>query len=72
MTETLRMVFRNEADRLVAVSIVDPDSTVTVTDIEAVMDDIIAKNIFTTSGGDLVSKVRTEIVSRSVNLLEEF
>ena len=72
MQETLRMIFRNAEDRLVAISLPDPDSEITGLDVEAVMDSILTRNIFNTTGGDLVSKVRAEIVARDVNVLSEF
>ncbi len=72
MSETLRMVFRNAEDRLSAISIPDPDAELTAPQVQAVMDSIIAKNIFTTTGGDLVSKVRAEVVARTVDVIQEF
>jgi hypothetical protein len=72
VTETLRMVFLNAAERLTTISVIDPAPDLTSLEIEAVMDSIIAKNVFVTSGGDLVSKVRAEIVSRSVEILGEY
>ena len=38
-------------------------------EVEAVMDSIISRNIFTTTGGDLVSKVKAEVVEREVTTL---
>ena len=72
MSETLRLVFRNAEDRLSAISLPDPDSELTGPQVEAVMDSIITKNIFQTTGGDLVSKVRAEVVSRTVDVLGEY
>lgn len=72
MQKTLRMVFRNQDDRLVAVNLPDPDDELTAQDVEDVMDEIITRNIFHTTGGDIQSKVRAEIVSRDVDVLTEF
>ncbi len=72
MSSTLRMVFRNTEDRLSAISVPDPDPELTALEVEEVMDSIIVKNLFTTTGGDLVSKVRAEVVSRTVDVLQEF
>lgn len=56
ITRTLRMSFRNEAGKTVSISLDNPKEDLTAAAVEAAMDLIIAKNIFTTSGGDLVSK----------------
>lgn len=72
MSEILRLVFRNAEDKLSAISLPDPDSELTGPQVSAVMDSIITKNIFQTTGGDLVSKVRAEVVSRTVDVLSEF
>ncbi len=72
MADTLRMVFLNAAERLTAISVVDPAPDLTAQGIEDVMDSIIAKNVFVTSGGDLISKVRAEVVSRTVEILGEY
>ncbi len=72
MQETLRMVFRNFDGRLTAISLIDPNSELTAEDVSDVMDSILSKNVFHTTGGDLVSKVRAEVVTRGVDVLEEF
>ncbi len=72
MATTLQMTFRNEEDRISTISIADPDSELTGEDVEPVMDSIIAKNIFNTNGGDLVEKVRAQVVTRTVDVLEDF
>lgn len=72
MTETLQMIFRNYDGRLATISVADPDSELTPAAVEAVMDSIITRNVFDTSGGDIVDKVRAQVVSRAVNVLGEF
>jgi len=72
MQETLRMVFRNVEGRLVAISLPDTDPELTALEVESVMDSIIVRNIFTTTGGDITSKVRSEVVARGVTVLSEF
>ncbi len=66
-TRTLRMVFKNQAGSNYTISLDDPRSDLTAAEIEAVMDQIIASNILTTSGGDLVSKYDVKIIDRTVN-----
>ena len=72
MTETLQMIFRNFDGRNTTVSVSDPDSELTALEVEEVMDSIVSKNVFHTTGGDIVDKVRAQVVSRSVNVLGEF
>lgn len=72
MSETLRLIFKNAEDKLSTISLPDPDYALTGPQVGAVMDSIITKNIFNTTGGDLVSKVRAEVVSRTVDVLQEF
>lgn len=72
MQQTLRLVFRNMEGRIVTVSMPDPDPEITPMAVDAVMDSIISRNVFLTTGGDITSKVRAEIVSREVNVLGEY
>ncbi len=66
-TKTLRMVFRNEAGKNVTISMDNPKNDVTTAEIEAAMDLVIARNIFTSSGGDLVSKQDIRIIDTTTN-----
>ncbi len=72
MQATLRMVFRNAEGRLVAISLPDPDPALTVSEVETVMDSIVTRNVFQTTGGDIEAKIRAEVVSRGVVVLGEF
>lgn len=65
MVSYLEMVFRNQAGQLVTISVPDPRPDITAGEVEAVMDTIIAQNIFTSPGGDLVAKVEARIVERT-------
>lgn len=64
MTKTLEMVFRNQAGKEVVLSIADPKDNLTKAQVAPVMQDIIAKNVFTTKGGDLVQAVDVRIRTR--------
>lgn len=66
-TKTLRMVFRNEAGKNVTISLDSPREDVTSAEIEAAMDLVIARNILTSSGGDLVSKQDIRIIDTTTN-----
>jgi len=70
-TEVLRLVFRNEESRMVTINVADPREDVTEGEITECMDAILAANIFSTNGGDIVEKVRGEIVTRTVDVLYE-
>ena len=72
MSETLQMIFRNQEGRLATISMADPDPALTATDVETVMDSVISRNVFRTSGGDIESKVRAQVVARTVDVLGEF
>jgi hypothetical protein len=50
-------------------SLDDPRADLTPAEVQTVMDNIIAKNIFDSSGGDLVSVKSAEVVSTTVNEL---
>ena len=68
-TKVLRMVFKDATDKSRALNVMDPDAEITSMEVEAVMDSVISRNIFTTAGGDLVSKVKAEVVEREVTTL---
>lgn len=69
VTQTLRMTFLNQANKNVALSLDNPRNNLTAAEVQAVMDNIIAKNIFTSSGGDLVSKVNARIIDTTTTEL---
>jgi uncharacterized membrane protein len=72
MSETLQMIFLNAGGRNTTVSVVDPDPALVALDVETVMDSILSYNVFNTSGGDIVSKVRSQVVARTVDVLGEY
>lgn len=65
--QSLRMVFRNQAGKNVTVTLDNPRNNLTAAEIEAAMDLVIARNIFTGSGGDLVSKQDIRIIDSTTN-----
>ena len=56
MAQTLRMTFLNEAGNKYSLNFKDPKDGITGSEVATAMDTIITKNIFETTGGDLVSK----------------
>jgi len=63
------MSFINALNRTTSMSVDDPREDLTPAEVQAVMDDVIAKNIFNSSGGDLVSVKSAEVVTTTVNEL---
>jgi len=61
-TKTLRMGFKNMEGKTVTISLDNPKDDLTEATITTAMDLIIARNIFTSSGGDLVSKLDAKII----------
>jgi hypothetical protein len=72
MSETLQMIFSNAEGRNSTLSVTDPNPEITAVEVEAVMDSVIDKNVFQTTGGDITGKVRAQVVSRTVDVLSEF
>jgi hypothetical protein len=66
MEKTLQLVFRNDEGTLFTISLANSREDITEAGVTAVMDSVLAKNIFDSTGGALVSKVRARIVSREV------
>jgi hypothetical protein len=64
--KNLVMRFLNSSGKKVSIKVVSLKDAVSDTEVNSLMDAIIAKNIFTTSGGDLVSKDSAEVVDTSV------
>ena len=69
--QVLRMVFANQAGGNVTINLDNPIENLAAAEITAVMDTIIAKNIFTSTGGDLVSKKDAKIIDTASNDLYE-
>ncbi|MGI6492819.1 MAG: DUF2922 domain-containing protein [Pelotomaculum sp.] len=63
----LRMVFRNAEDKNVTITLDNPRPDITGAEIEAAMDLVIARNIITSSGGDLVAKQDIRIIDSTTN-----
>ena len=72
MATTLQMIFRNEEGRNVTISIADPRDDLEVSEVEAVMEAILLRNIFSTAGGDIAYLSKAQLVSRDVETLVEF
>jgi len=69
--KTLRMVFKNAGGSNVTFSLRTPKEDITAAVVQGVMDTVISKNNFSSTGGDLTSKVRAEIVDTTETTLFE-
>ena len=61
---TLEMDFATELNRTHRLRVYDARQDLTSTEIASVMDNIVAKNIFNGSGGELTGKVNARIVTK--------
>jgi hypothetical protein len=65
--KVLRMTFNNASGSAVTITLPEPKESLTAAQIEAVMEQIIAKNIFLTSGGELISKRDVKVVDTTTD-----
>ncbi|GGJ68612.1 hypothetical protein GGR02_001965 [Anoxybacillus voinovskiensis] len=66
MEKTLELQFLNQQGKAVRIIIDHPVEPVNAQQVSAVMDTIIAANIFTSSGGDLVGKQGARLLQHDV------
>ena len=69
MEKSLLMTFLNAEGTKASITIPEVKDNVTEAEVAAAMDVIISKNIFFTSGGNLVSKYAAQITERNVTAL---
>ncbi len=72
MSATLQMIFSNTEGRNSTISVADVNPEIEAINVELVMDSIIDKNVFETTAGELVNKVRAQVVTRTVDVLGEY
>lgn len=70
MDRTLEMVFANAAGRRVTVRVASARADLTSEEVGQAMGQIITKNIFTSTGGDLTSQLGARVVTREITELE--
>lgn len=70
MSKKLELQFMNFEGKTTTISIDDPTEPVNEAAVSAAMDTIIAANVFTSSGGDIVAKKGARIVEREVTEVE--
>ncbi len=69
MTKTLRMPFRNAAGKEVNFTLTNPKEGLTKAEVSATQAMFIAKNLFTSTGGDLVSALEPSILIQDTGVL---
>ena len=70
--QTLQLVFRNEAGSTFSIALANPRANLTSVAVAAVMDLVIARNIFQSSGGALTGKERASQIAREVVEIASF
>lgn len=63
MARVLEMTFSTELGKSKTIRVIDAKDPLTAAEVSACMDNIIAKNIFTSSSGNLTGKVKAQIVT---------
>lgn len=66
LTKRLELIFQNAAGTRTTLAVIDPQDNLTEAEVQAAMELILAKNIFTSTGGDLVAIIGARIVTREV------
>ena len=69
ISKTLQLIFQNAAGSRTTFSVPDPLDTLAAADVRAVMDIIMAKNIFSVNGADLTGIVAARVVTRETTEL---
>lgn len=66
MNKTLELIFVNAVGDKVTLRVTDPRDDIQEAEVRTVMDQVVAKNIFTSSGGNLVGVAGARLVTRDV------
>jgi hypothetical protein len=66
LAKTLQLQFLNQENKTVTISIDNPIEPVDTVALNTAMDSILSANVFTSAGGDLVSKKGARVVERNV------
>ena len=69
MTKTLNMPFSNVAGKQVNFTLVNPKTGLTKAEVVATQALFIAKNLFSTTGGDLVTALEPSILIKDTGVL---
>ena len=70
MSKTLEMIFTNAAGGKITLRVANPRTDLQEAEVRSVMDQVVAKDIFTSSGGSLVNVAGARIVNRDVTEMD--
>ena len=70
-TKVLELIFINAGGKKVTLSLNDPRENLTEVEVRGVMEQIIAKNLFNTTAGDIAAVSGARIVSREITAIYE-
>ncbi|WP_096435803.1 DUF2922 domain-containing protein [Alteribacter populi] len=70
MSKRLELLFSNDEGRSVTIALDDPVEPADNQAISEAMDEVLTQNVFTSSGGKLVSKRSARIVERNVEEID--
>lgn len=65
MARVLEMTFATELGKNKTLRVVDAKDPLTGAEVAACMDNVIAKNIFTSTGGDFTGKLKVQVIVTS-------
>ncbi len=66
MDRNLELMFKNAAGKNAKISVKDPKEDLSTEEVQTILDNIIEKNVFTTTGGDLVEIVGARLVQKEI------
>lgn len=66
----LELKFKNQEDKIVTYSLDHPIEPVDSAAINEAMDEIIAQNVFSSTGGELVAKASARVVEQNIEDIE--
>ncbi|GLI51873.1 hypothetical protein TSYNTROOL_19590 [Tepidanaerobacter syntrophicus] len=66
MDKSLELIFKNQAGKNARMSMQDPKDDLTADQVQSLMDNILEKNIFETTGGDLVEAAGARLIQKEV------
>ncbi|AFS77309.1 hypothetical protein DUF2922 [Gottschalkia acidurici 9a] len=69
-TEKLQLIFKNESNSNVTLTVEDPSNELTELEVKAAMEDIVSEDVFRTKTGNIVSISRAKIVTTETRELE--
>lgn len=70
MARVLEMTFNTELGNSKTMRVIDAKEPLSSAEVSAAMDSIIAKNIFSGTGGDLTGKIKAQIVTTTASEIE--